>query len=109
MNAPMVYPQPCTGPNFACRAAHRTGLSVHVIPAASRYEIVGDRARLLDPILVLPTYHFLTAQDGIEFIHLAERTAPTVATDDDLYAYRARGIAHYLPVGWTDPTRRTGS
>lgn len=112
-SGPQVLSANCTGPNPACRAAYRAGRTVHVIPARSRFVIEGtapnDRARMIDPILVLPTYHFRTAEEGVEFIRLAAVHAPTVATDDDLYAYRALNMPHYLPVGWIDPTRRTGS
>lgn len=107
-NGPEVLSPHCTGRvgNAACREAHRAGRSVHIIPPRSRYTIVDDRAQLLDPILILPTYHFATVEEGLAAVRDAMATAPTVATDDDLYAYRAAGIAHYLPVGWVDPTRR---
>lgn len=56
--------------------------------------------------LVLPTCHFTTVDEGMAAIRDAMVNAPTVATDDDLYAYRAAGVAHFLPAGWVDPTRR---
>lgn len=107
---PHILATDCKGPNPACRAAHRAGRPVHVIPPRGRFEIVNDRARKLDPTLVLATYHFATAEDGMAAIADAIANAPTVATDDDLYAFRAAGVAHFLPVGWIDPTcRRTES
>jgi hypothetical protein len=99
----------CTGPNPACRKAHRDGRSVHVIPAIPSMDdfvIENDRARKLTPSLVMPTNHYATAAEGVAAIELAMRTAPTVTCDDDLYACRRMGIPHFLPVGWIDPTRR---
>lgn len=89
----------CTGPNRACRAAHRAGRSVHVIPAMSR-----DAAN--HPRLVMPTYHYRTSDEGIIAIAEAEENAPTVTCDADLYRFRKMEIPHFLPVGWIDPSRR---
>jgi hypothetical protein len=97
MNGAYVLASTCTGPNRNCRAAHKAGRSVHVIPAHTGIDT---------PRLIMPTYHYATSADGIEAIDLAERTAPTVTCDADLYACRRMGIPHYLPVGWVDPSRR---
>jgi hypothetical protein len=86
----------CTGPNRACRMAHKQGRSVHVIPERRQ----DGRA------LVMPTYHYRTSADGIEAIMDAEEAAPEVATDADLIEYRERNIPFFLPVGWVDPSRR---
>lgn len=82
----------CTGPNRACRAAHKAGRSVHIIPAPGS--------------VVLPTYHFATETEARETLALAEKHAPTVRNDADLAECRERGIPYRLPVGWCDPTMR---
>lgn len=89
----------CTGPNRACRFAHREGRSVHVIPAM-RKDPATEKA------LVMPTYHYRTSAEGIEAIAEAETMAPTVETDADLYEYRKNNVPFYLPMGWVDPSRR---
>jgi hypothetical protein len=91
-----VLSHDCTGPNRACRAAHRAGLPVHMIPESHPKR----------PRLIMPSYHFATVAEGAVVIADANAVAPTVATDTDLYRYRADGVAHFLPVGWIDPTRR---
>lgn len=90
----------CTGRggNARCRAAHKAGRPVHIIPPWS-----SDT-----PTIVLPTYHYATEQEARAALAAAD-AAPIVTTDDELYAYRAAAIAHRLPVGWTDPTRRHGN
>lgn len=98
--APVVLSTNCTGPNPTCRKEHRAGRHVHVIPAAPSLD-AGTR-----PVLVMPTYHYRTAEGGLAAIAKAMISAPTVATDDDLYHYRLEGMPHFLPVGWVDPTRR---
>jgi hypothetical protein len=94
--APQVLSDNCTGRrgNRACRDAHRAGRPVHVIPA------YGPTA------LVMPTYHYATAEEGIQAINDAMVNAPMVATDADLFRYRREGVAHRLPAGWIDPSRR---
>lgn len=82
----------CTGPNRACRAAHRAGRSVHIIP--------GTRG------LVLNTYHYATEEQAREALAYAEATAPTIRNDADLESARAYGLSYRLPVGWIDPTMR---
>jgi len=89
----------CTGPNDACRKAHRDGRSVHMIPDAGRNPGAS-------PALIMPMYHYATEDDGRQAINRAIETAPTVTCDEDLYTYRRQGVAHFLPVGWIDPTRR---
>lgn len=97
--SPTVLSDNCTGRrgHRDCRDAHRAGLPVHVIPP------LHDPAK---PSLVMPSYHFATAEAGIAAINDALANAPIVATDADLYAYRAAGVAYRLPAGWIDPTRR---
>jgi hypothetical protein len=97
MSGAHVFASICTGPNRACRAAHKAGRSVHVIPGM---------VDSTEPRLVMPTYHYHTSADGIEAIMQAETTAPTVRNDADLADFRARKIAHFLPVGWCDPSMR---
>jgi len=91
-----VLSHDCKGPNPACRKAGRAGRLVHMIPESHPKR----------PRLVLPTYHFSTIAEGAVAIADANAVAPTVATDADLYRYRAEGVAHFLPVGWIDPSRR---
>lgn len=90
----------CTGRggNAACKKAAREGRQIHIIPLWSSDD-VSNR-------LVMPTYHYATREEAIAAVQLARDTAPVVTCDADLYDFRARGIAHKLPVGWTDPTRR---
>jgi len=92
-----VLDENCTGPNRKCRCAARNGRSVHVIPSPMGPE---------HPALLMPTYHYATAEEGFAAIEAAYRTAPTVASDADLELYRCTGVPHILPVGWIDPTRR---
>lgn len=87
----------CTGPNRNCRAAHRAGRSVHVLPTP-----MGRKA----PTLVMPTYHYGTVVEGLRSISEAFKTAPTVYADADLDLYRSQRVPHFLPVGWVDPSRR---
>lgn len=87
----------CDGPNRACRVAHRAGRPVHIIPP-----MVGADA----PKLILPTYHYATPQEAMTALEHAMATATTIRTDEDLYAARVTNVAHFLPVGWVDPTRR---
>ncbi len=88
----------CTGRggNVECKAAHKRGLSVHIIPGH-----VSDQPRL-----VMPTYHYATEEEAREAVRIARLTAPTVTCDDDLYACRRMRTPHFLPVNWIDPTRR---
>jgi hypothetical protein len=110
MTNPLVLSENCTGPNPACREAHKAGRPVHMIPAMPRMGvdivIEDGAARVITPTLVMPTYHYANVSEGVEAIDQAMNTAPTVVTDDDLYAYRKAGVPHFLPVGWIDPTRR---
>lgn len=89
----------CTGPNPTCRAAHRAGRPVHVIPDAGRNPGAS-------PALIMPTYHYPTEAHGVDAIYEAANTAPMVTSDEDLYLFRQMKIAHFLPVGWVDPSRR---
>lgn len=87
----------CKGPSGTCYAEFKAGRPVHVIPSPR-----GVKA----PSLVMPTYHYRTAEEGIQAIRAAMATAPTVYSDADLYLYRQQGTPFYLPVGWVDPTMR---
>lgn len=93
--APIII-NPCTGDHPECESARLAGRPVHVLPRFDR-----DR-----PTVVLPAYHYETADEARAVVAAAEANAPIVATDDDLYVYRTQRIAHRLPVGWIDPTRR---
>lgn len=98
---PQVFDRPCgnlRSANDACRAAYREGRIWHVIPP------VTDARR--EAALVLPTYHFRTPNEGLAAVEEAMRTAPMVATDEDLERYRSAGVAYRLPPGWIDPSRR---
>jgi hypothetical protein len=97
---PYVFPRQCTGRggNSTCRQGYDDGRPWHVIPP------VVDVAKR--PALVMPTYHYATIEDGVGSVRTAMATAPMVATDDDLYRYRAAGVAYKLPPGWIDPSRR---
>ena len=88
----------CTGPNRECRAHAKAGKRVHLIPSMSVREQYGS--------LVLPSYHFATIEEGAAYIDNAVKTAPLVETDEDLYRFREQNIAHRLPKGWVDPSRR---
>lgn len=90
----------CTGPNLACRIAHKAGRSVHVIPGAHS---------AFEPALVMPRSHYATSADGIEAIYSALESARTVRDDADLRKYREYGLPYFLPVGWVDPSRRTSA
>lgn len=90
----------CSGPNRTCRAAHRAGMPVHIIP---RDPAPGDDVR---STLILPTYHYANVQDAIVAADNAFTNAPVVRNDDDLYVFRMMKVAHWLPVGWVDPSRR---
>lgn len=87
----------CNGPNENCRAAHRAGRSVHVIP--------GPHSAFHEA-LVMPTYHYATSADGIDAIYDALENAPMVDNDEDLKRYRTEKVAFRLPVGWVDPEFR---
>jgi hypothetical protein len=86
----------CKGTNRACKKAVREGRPLHVIPPA----IDGQ------PWIVLPTYHFVNEEEALRAVLDAMRDAPLVTCDEDLYRFRAEGIAHKIPRGFIDPTRR---
>lgn len=86
----------CNGPNPKCKAAHKRGVTTHIIPPYSRDT----------PTIILPTYHYFDEMAARDALADAEKNAPLVTCDDDLYRFRREGIAHKLPVGWKDPTRR---
>lgn len=79
----------CVGPHPKCRAAHRDGRSVHVIPFRGP-----DVAA--SPTLVMPTCHYRTSADGIEAVMDAVATAPTADTPADRDRFREQGIPYFL-------------
>jgi hypothetical protein len=85
----------CTGPNPTCRKEAREGRPVHIIPA------MHER-----PTIVLPTWHYPDEASAREAIAQARAHAPIVRNDEDLARYRKIRIAHRLPEGWIDPSRR---
>lgn len=90
----------CDGPNPACRLAHKTGRSWHVIPAHPM-----NTGR--DSHLMMPTYHYASPEEGLSAILEAERTAHEVTSDDEWLALEA---AHEVPFrtrpNMTHPTTR---
>lgn len=86
----------CQGTNSKCKKAVREGRPLHIIPPA----IEGE------PWIVLPTYHFVNEEEALVALLDAMRDAPLVTCDADLYDFRARKIAHKIPRGFIDPTRR---
>lgn len=95
----------CNGPNAACRAAHKAGRTVHVTEAVGQFP-VDQKFRSLVPALVMPSWHFATAEEGIAALADARTNALMISDDESLYAARAAGLPHLLPVRWVDPTRR---
>ena len=96
MNDSYTIISECKGPNARCRRSAKNGQMVHIIP---KYD---ENA----PALILPTYHYETVEIAIKALETAERDAILIETDDDLYNARKAGIAHKLPIGWIDPSRR---
>lgn len=94
----VVLNEDCSGPNAACRAAHRAGRPVHVVAIST----LGEN----QPALVMPTYHYASPDDGIAALNEAWATAPTIENDDQLVEYRRAGRPYKLRPGWIDPTRR---
>ena len=93
------------GSHRDCKDARRVGRPVHIIPG-SRFD-PDPTMRPPDGLtLVLATYHYATETEAREAVAEAYATAPVVTCDEDLYDFRARGIAHKLPEGWIDPSRR---
>lgn len=90
----------CNGPNRACKKAHAEGRTVHVIEDPSTADITNGR-------LIMPTYHYATAEEGIAAIKDAARNAKTVTNDEEWLALEA---AHERPFrtrpGMNHPTRR---
>jgi hypothetical protein len=87
----------CTGPNPACRAAHRAGRSVHIIPP------MGTNAP------VMGTYHYATEAEARAALVNATANAPMVDNDDDLARYTKAKVSYRLPVGWIHPDYRRGT
>lgn len=86
------------GTNPACKKAAKTGRTWHVSPGIT--DNIGGQH------LVMPNHHYFTEAEGVAAIEAALEHAPTVRTDEDLYAYREAGTAYKLNKGWIDPTRR---
>lgn len=98
----IVTDENCSGPNRHCRAAHKAGRRVHVIPPRQTMEEMETRG-----CLVLPTYHFATVADGLAAIETALDFAVTPESDEEWLALEA---AHEVPFwtrpGLNHPTRR---
>lgn len=86
----------CKGPNSKCKRDARNGRTVHMTTWHDENH----------ETLVLPSYHFETAEIGDEYIRNAWNTAITVKTDNDLYDARRAQTPYRLPIGWIDPDRR---
>lgn len=93
------------GTHADCKAGRKAGLPVHIIPG-SRFDLDPTMRPPDGLTLVMPTYHYATERQARDAVAEAYATAPVVTCDDDLYAFRACNIAHKLPVGWVDPSRR---
>lgn len=85
----------CKSPNANCRRAFKGGNAIHAIPM-----IEGNA------YLVMPSYHFASRDDAIAAIENAYHNAITIESDEMLYASRESRIAHYIPKGYIDPSRR---
>lgn len=92
-----VLNESCSGPNKHCISDAHEGRYVHVIAMSDIHE---------EPALVMPSWHFFTVREGVEAVRIAWETAPMITCDEDLFAARRMKIAHKLPVGWIDPSRR---
>ncbi|AXI91376.1 hypothetical protein SAM9427_37045 (plasmid) [Streptomyces sp. ETH9427] len=88
----------CTGPNKACRAAHRDGRSVHIIPSGS-----ADKGSL-----VLPTFHYETEEQARAAVEAARRDAVVIRSDEALFEARRLAQPYRLLPGWIDPSSRYG-
>jgi len=100
-SAAVVTSVHCTGPNAACRAAHRAGRSVHVIPSHH------DPKQDTHGRLVMATYHYFTAQAGIAAVEAALRDARTVSSDEEwLETEAAHEVSFRTIPGVNHPTRR---
>jgi hypothetical protein len=97
MKRPAIITFACRGPNAACRKAAREGRTVHIIPGDD--DDVPYR-------LILPTYHFTSAEEASDAEKQAWLCAPVVEVDIDLYDFRKRKIAHKIRKGFIDPSRR---
>jgi hypothetical protein len=84
----------CKGANRNCRHANKRGMNVHAIPMID------------DTNLVMPGYHFSSRDEAIEAVENALRDAIVIESDEMLYNARNAQIAHILPKGWIDPSRR---
>lgn len=89
-----VLSQDCTGPNPHCKREAREGRRVHMI------------AEIDAGSLVMPTFHFVSEDEGREAFARADETAPVITTDAELYAAREQGIPHKLSADWVDPSMR---
>jgi len=80
--------------NEKCKSAKRAGRHVHAV------------AFVTGGSLVLPSYHFSSVESAEREIKRMFASAIVITTDAQLFEARAKKIAHILPNGWVDPTRR---
>lgn len=97
----IVLSTECKGPNRACKAAHKAGLSVHVIDDPRHPDNAVRGA------LVLPTYHFATVAEGVAAVKDAIANAKTVGSDEEwLRLEDQEQVAFRTRPGFNHPTRR---
>lgn len=90
----------CKGPNKACKAAHKAGLTWHVIPAHPKNS--GK-----DSWLIMPTHHYATLEEGVQAIADAEATAPEATSDEEWIRLGAEArVPFRTRAGMNHPTRR---
>lgn len=66
----------CTGPNPACRRAHRAGRIVHIIPAHTD-------PRAENCHIALNTYHYATRDDALAALEIAWKSSILVDNPRD--------------------------
>jgi hypothetical protein len=87
----------CTGRRGAkaCSHAAKAGRTIHAIPAHRD-----------DFYLVLPTYHFTSAEEALTYVSNAFDNAPLVTSDADRESFEAQEIAFKIPRTYVHPSRR---
>jgi hypothetical protein len=95
-----VITEDCSGPNRACRKAHREGRTVHMSNSAQAH--IDGRGRL-----VMPTYHYATVEEGTAAIRAALVDAVTVSSDEEWLRLESEGAVPFRTrPGMNHPTRR---
>jgi len=90
----------CDGPNKHCRRAHKEGRSWHVSPAHHKNE--GRES-----LLVMPTYHYATVEEGLSAILRAQSEAVEVTSDEEWLRLEAEAeVPFRTRPGMRHPTRR---